>query len=83
MASVIGADLRPGDRVGSAETWTVTELVDPTAGRCTAGPVLAATGGCPCYRAANVEDAPRRTAVDEAGVRRVVFDHLRYAIRVR
>lgn len=83
MASVIGADLRPGDRVGSAHPWKVMELVDPTVGRCGASSVLAAAGGCPCYRAANVEDAPRRTAVDETGARRVVFDHLRYAILAR
>lgn len=83
MASVIGADLRPGDRVGSAEPWTVAELIDPTAGRCGASSVLAAAGGCLCYRAERVEDAPRRTAVDETGARRVVFDHLRYAVRAR
>lgn len=83
MASVIGLDLRVGDRLGSADLWQIVELVDPVPGRCAADRVLAAAGGCPCYRAERPEEAPRRVAVGVDGSRRVVFDHVRYAIRVR
>ena len=80
MASALGADLQPGDRVGSVDPWVIGSLNAPLPGACAAPLPIAGAGLCDCYRQPDPEVMPRRVATGRDGTSRVVFDHLRYAL---
>lgn len=84
MASALGIDLHPGDRVGSLDTWTLRVVETVVPGECgdRAG-ALRGTCRCAMPTLADPTRMPRRVVLDTRGQRHTLFDHVRYAVAAR
>ena len=83
MASVLGADIVRGDRIGCIDGWAVQQVGKSSPGTCT-DRFGAALGLCSCWSPLpSLPSMPMVELIGADGSERWVYAHLRYAIAAR